>query len=151
MRTLLVLFLLASTLAHAAPKNWGNLSRLQSGETIAVTTTDGRESRGDFIRSSADALVFRSGGAETAIECPRITRVTLLSQSKRRRNVLIGIAIGLGVSLLLDRTVGVYLNNETGYSSGERAAVWTAPAAGFGAIGAAVPSHPVIYKAPAPH
>ena len=76
-------------------------------------------------------------------------RVTLLSQSKRRRNLLIGVGIGLGVSLLLDRTLGVYLNNESGYSSGARAAVWIAPPAGFGALGAAaIPSHPVVYKAP---
>ena len=150
MRVFLALFLLASTLAYAAPKEWAKLARLYSGETIAVTTTDGRESRGEFVRSSGDTLVFRSGGAESVIERPRIARVTLLSQSKRRRNVLIGIGIGLGVSLLLDRTLGVYLNNETGYSSGARAAVWIAPPAAFGAIGAGMPSHPVIYKAPAP-
>jgi hypothetical protein len=138
----LFLFLLVSALARSASKDWDNLARLHSGETIAVTTNDRREWKGEFIRSSADTLSFRSAGAETAIERPRIARITLLSQSKRRRNALIGIGIGLGVSLLLDRSVGVCLNNETGYSSGARAAVWIVPPAVFGALGAAMSSHP---------
>lgn len=114
MRTYLALFLLASGLAEAASKNWDNLARLHVGETVSVTTVDGQESRGEFMRVSADLLSFRSGRAEIAIERPRIARFMLLSQSKRRRNLLIGVGIGLGVSVLLDRTLGVYLNNESG-------------------------------------
>jgi len=56
----------------------------------------------------------------------------------------IGAAIGLGVAIAVDQTVGRYLRNETGDSG--RAITYIAPIGLFGAISAAMSPYRTVYQ-----
>src|SRR5262249_2961254 len=67
------------------------------------------------------------------------------SQSRRMRNILIGVGVGAAIGLVTDQTIGRYLRNESNPAVA-RPLIWTLPIALCGGIGAASPSYPVIYQ-----
>lgn len=146
-RVLASLCLLAGGL-QASSSDWSNLKLLHPGENLTLDQTDGRRVNCAFVAVAEDSLTVRTDSSETAVSRSNVARVTARSRTKRLRNALIGFGVGLGVSLVTDKTLGAYLYNESTYESGARAAVWALPPALFGGIGAAIPSHPVVYKAP---
>jgi hypothetical protein len=146
-RLSLILAALFAVQAFAAA-GWDRLSDLHMGDRVTVLETDRSEHRGEFVSVSPSALTIRTGGNERTIPRARIARVQSPAKSKWLRNAAIGAAIGVAAAVTTDRTLGVRLNNEGGYSSGAKAAVWTVPIAVGGAIGALTGRSSTIYKAP---
>src|SRR5450755_614675 len=141
----LLLIALASVgLVSAAPasKTWESLGQLHSGAPIEVVTSD-RAEKGEFVSSSTESLTIRHG--EQRFLRPEIVRVVSRTQSRRTRNVLIGVGVGAAIGLVTDQTLGAYLRNESNPVSA-RPLIWTLPIALCGGIGAAFPSYPVIYR-----
>jgi hypothetical protein len=148
MLRLIVVLWIAVAAAHAAT-GWERLSELRPGDRIVVVQTDGKEYDGQMLRVTADSLSLRAEGSEITVERTKILRVTL-RKSRRLRNALIGAGIGFAVSLTLDKTLGTYLNNETGYHAKAKALIWALPI-GMGAVaGSASPGYPTVYRAPRP-
>jgi hypothetical protein len=129
-----------------AAQSWDALSSLKPGESIKVLDTAGHEQKGSFRAVSAAAISIATGKSEVAVERARVRRVQVKSSSRRARNVLIGVAIGVAAGLVADQTLGVYLRNEVSESGGARALTYIAPIGLFGGIGAAGSSYRTVYR-----
>ncbi|HUE02476.1 MAG TPA: hypothetical protein VMR62_23105 [Bryobacteraceae bacterium] len=145
MRPLLIV--LASVgLVLAAPfsKTWESLGKLDSGTPIEVVTSD-RAEKGEFVSSSTESLTIQTRRGEQRFLRKEVVRVVSRRQSRRLRNVLIGVGVGAAISLVTDQTLGAYLRNESNPASA-RPLIWTLPMVLCGGIGAAFPNYPVIYR-----
>jgi hypothetical protein len=131
-------------LAAPASRTWERLSQLNSGAPIEVVTSD-RAEKGEFVTVSTESLTIRTRTGEQRFRRPEVVRVVSRGHSRRIRNFLIGLGAGAAVSLIADQTFGAYLRNESNPESA-RPLIWTLPIAAGGAIGAAFPSYPVIYR-----
>ena len=143
----LLLIALASVglvFAATASKTWESLGQLHSGAQIEVVTND-RAEKGEFVSSSTESLTIHTRHGEQRFLRPEIVRVVSRTQSRRTRNVLIGVGVGAAIGLVTDQTLGAYLRNESNPVSA-RPLIWTLPIALCGGIGAAFPSYPVIYR-----
>lgn len=130
------------------PQAWDALQGLQAGDRIKVLDNAGQELKGAFTAVSAESISLKSGNRDAAIERLRVRRVQLRSSSRRVRNILIGVGVGLAVGVTVDQTVGTYLRNETGESG--RALTYVAPIALFGGIAAALPTYRTVYRVRGP-
>jgi hypothetical protein len=143
MRGLVIALLLAGG-AAAAPKTWESLNQLHPGEPIEIIRGD-RAVKGDFVSSSTESLTIRTPVGEQRFLRPDVARVISRARSHRLRNALIGAGVGVAISIVTDQTVGTYLRNESNPDAA-RPVIWTVPIAAGAAIGAAIPSHPTIYR-----
>src|SRR6266853_2329867 len=133
-------------LIQAAPasKTWESLGQLNSGAPIEVVTSD-RAEKGAFVSISTESLTIHTARGEQRFLRPEVVRVVSRTQSRRMRNALIGVGVGVAISLVTDQTLGAYLRNESNPDSA-RTLIWTLPIAIGGGIGAALPSYAVIYR-----
>lgn len=104
MRNITLAILLVSLVSLPAsgqtPQNsWGNLMQLQPGHKIKVVDVNFRAWSGKLVSVSDEAIVVRNDRKkqEFIVERPNVLRVTNLELSHRRRNALIGLAIGTAV------------------------------------------------------
>jgi len=138
-------------LAQTAEDSWDNLSILRVGEKIQVVDQKLKSLTGTFVGVTEEAISLQVGEAPVTVQRVDVLRVTSRERTQRRRNALIGLAIGaaagaVGQVIWLERaTTGPV------YYGGEGAAQIAAAAilgGGIGAgIGAAFPSHRTIYRA----
>jgi hypothetical protein len=122
------------------------LTGLKPGVRVNVLDSSGEEHRGTFTAVSDAAISLETGKGQISIERPRVRRIQVRSNSRRTRNVLLGVAIGVTVGVIVDQTAGAYLRNESGESSGARAVSYIAPIALFGGLGA-IPAYRTVYRA----
>jgi hypothetical protein len=132
---------------QAGANSWERLRSLRKGDAIAVIQKDFKEHKGEFTGVSDEAISIREGNAEIGIERAKVLRVVNRASSKRLRNALIGAGIGVAAGATTYYTLGTYLRNESNPGN-IQALMWVAPIAAFGGIGAAIPSHPTVYRAP---
>ena len=131
-------------LAAPASKTWESLGQLKAGVPIEVVTRDHAE-EGEFVSSSTESLTIHTRHGEQRFSRPEVVRVVSRTESRRMRNALIGVGVGAAIGLITDQTLGAYLRNESNPASA-RPLIWILPIAVCGGIGAAFPSHPVIYR-----
>ena len=145
MRSLLIaLSSVGLVLAAPVPKTWESLGKLDSGTPIEVVTSD-RAEKGEFVSSSTESLIIHTRRGEQRFLRKEVVRVVSRRQSRRMRNVLIGVGMGAAIGLVTDQTLGAYLRNESNPASA-RPLIWALPMAFCGGIGAAFPSYHVIYQ-----
>jgi hypothetical protein len=145
MRSLLIaLASVGLVLADPVSKTWESLGKLDSGAPIEVVTSD-RAEKGEFVSMSTESLTINTRRGEQRFLRKEVLRVVSRRQSRRMRNVLIGVGVGAAIGLATDQTLGAYLRNESNPASA-RPLIWTLPMAFCGGIGAAFPSYPVIYR-----
>jgi hypothetical protein len=144
MRIVSILALLAWGLPLHA-QSWEELRSLKPGDRVNVLDSAGREHKGVFRTVSADAISLRTNTSEEAIERSRVRRVQVRSNSRRLRNVLIGVGIGVAAGVTLDQTLGARLRNE-GNQSG-RPATYIAPIGLLAGVGAARSANRTVYRA----
>ena len=139
----IVLALLACGAALQA-QSWDALSGLRQGEKIKVADTAREEYHGGFRAVSERSISLETRQGVVEIERARVRRVQVRASSRRVRNLLIGVAIGVGEGVAVDQTVGRYLRNETG--DDHRALTYIAPIALFGGIAAVLPAYRTVYR-----
>ena len=143
-----LLFTAVTVSPLVAATGWERFSELAPGDAVIVVQVDRKEYHGEFLRVSPDGLTVRSSGSEIEIARSNIGQVKYFPRTRRLRNTLIGAAVGVGIALVIDKTVGAYLNNEVGYSASTRSLVWAIPIGLGSAIGALGGRSATIYKAP---
>jgi hypothetical protein len=111
---------------------------------VQVLDSEGKDHKGTFSSVSDTAIALTSGKHEISIERARVRIVRVPSSSRRARNALIGIGVGVAVRAFTDQTLGVYLRNEAGESGGARVVTYIAPIALVGGIAAAVPAYKTV-------
>src|SRR5258708_15849165 len=145
MRSMLIaLASMGVVLAAPASKTWESLGQLKAGVPIEVVTRDHAE-KGEFVSSSTESLTIHTRHGEQRFSRPEVVRIVSRRESRRTRNALIGVGVGAAIGLITDQTLGTYLRNESNPASA-RPLIWILPIAAYGGIGAAFPSHPVIYR-----
>lgn len=133
-----------------ALNDWANLKRLQPGEKVEVVDMNLKSLKGKFVSLSEEAISLRTDDEEKAIERANVLRVSALG-GKRRRNALIGLAIGAGAGLAVGAAIHAHLRETTGPDILAELAVPLGGAIGAGAgagVGAAFPGSRTIYRAP---
>jgi hypothetical protein len=125
---------------------WDNLSRVNSGQRIEVIEMNLKRTRGEFIGSSQQELQIKSPTGLLAIPRGQVMRVSLIENSKRLRNALIGMAVGAAAGLATGAAVDASFSED-----GENLAKTIFVPIGIGigaAVGTAVPGFETIYRAP---
>jgi len=143
MRAVIILSL--TCCASFGAQSWDNLRELKPGDPVRVVNNVGEERTGAFAAVTADSIALRTGKGEVRVSRADVRLVQMRSGSRRMRNMAIGAAIGLGIAVVVDQTLGRYLRNESG--DGRRAVTYAAPIVVCGGIGAAIPGYRTVYRA----
>ena len=131
--------------------DWKALYGLRSGEKIELVETGMKKHVGTFSTVTDEAIQMREGANDIGIPKENVARVTVLDKSHRLRNAFIFGAVGAGAGAGIG-AVSTRCSNSTDWFCGFGRSI----AVGFGAvvglaggagIGAAIPSHPTIYRA----
>ena len=136
--------------AQLPEESWDNLRQLRPGERIEVVDAKMKSNTGDFATYTEQEMSLRQDGREMTIPRAEVASVKRRGESHRRRNVLLGAAIGAAGGL----AVGA-IRGRTYHEVGETTvfmAVWTPIGAGIGAAaGAVLParSEVTVYRATA--
>jgi hypothetical protein len=134
--------------AQTPQESWENLRQLRPGEEIEVLDSRMRSYRGQFASYTQDEIALRRQGQERRVARAEVASVKRRRESHRRRNALVGLAIGAAGGLAAGA-----IHGKTYHESGETPVfilVWTPIGAGVGAIvGAALPSggEVTVYRA----
>jgi hypothetical protein len=143
---ILVLIPLPSS-AQTARDSWENLQQLRPGQKIEVVDMQLKSRQGTFASYSAEAISLRVKNNEVTVPRADVLRVSSREDSKRARNMLIGLAIGAGVGVAIGAAMDARVNYETGECC--MGVAFLAPigaGAGFG-LGAAFPGYRTVYRA----
>lgn len=137
-----VLLLFLCVPGSRAQHAWQDLSTIQPGTRVDVVDQHLRKQSGEFVRFSDTEITLQAEGKEIAIPREQVYRVT--AGQGRKRNALIGMAVGGGIGL------GIGLATVLAYHGDLEATAavgTTAFGAGVGAgIGAVVPPHTTVYR-----
>ena len=138
--------------AQTPQNSWGALNTLHAGQRIEVVETNLTKHKGTFSTVTDEAIQLREGGSDVGIKREDVMRVTLLDESHRLRNAFIfggvGGGAGAGIGAAASRcssTSGSF--NFCGL--GRSVAIGIGAVAGLmggAGIGAAIPSHPTVYR-----
>ncbi len=130
--------------------DWKALYGLRSGEKIELVETGMKKHVGTFSTVTEEAIQMREASNDIGIRKENVARVTVLDKSHRLRNAFIfgaaGAGTGAGIGAVstrcsnstdsfcgLGRSIAVGLGGLVGLAGGV-------------GVGAAVPSHPTIYR-----
>ena len=138
---ILVLVPLPSS-AQTARDSWDNLKQLQPGQRIEVVDMKLKSLKGTFVSFSEEAISLRVKESEVAVPRPDVLRVSLRENSKRTRNLLIGLGIGAAGGLAAG--VGL-MEREPGYAGAVAGTTVLFAVVGAG-LGAAFPGYQTIYR-----
>jgi len=99
-----LLALLLAPLLTAQPSSksdWGNLNKLTAGDEIRITVVPRGPIRGRFQRLTNESLIVATPGKEESLDRASIASVAVKGESHRKRNALIGLAVGAGTGLTI--------------------------------------------------
>ena len=139
--------------AQGKTGDWKALYSLHPSEKIEVVETGMKKHVGTFSTLSEEAIQLREASNDIVIRRESVARVTLLDKSHRLRNVLIlgavGAGAGAGIGAAASRCSSSngsfnFCGLGRGVAVGLGAVVGLAGGAG---VGAAIASHPTIYRA----
>ena len=133
--------------------DWKALYGLRAGEKIELIEANMKKHVGTFSTVTDEAIQMREGSNEIGISRENVARVTVLDKSHRGRNALIlagvGAGAGAGITAAASRcssSTGSF--NFCGIGRGAEVAIGAVVGlVGGAAVGAAIPSHPTIYRA----
>jgi hypothetical protein len=139
--------------AQDKKSDWKALYGLHSGEKIELMETGMKKHVGTFSTVTEEAIQMREGSNDIGIAKESVARVTVLDRSHRLRNSLIFGAVGAGAGAgIATAATRCSSSNNTfnlcGLGRGVAVAVGAvAGLVGGAGVGAAIPSHPTIYRA----
>src|SRR6266446_8345344 len=150
----LVCFLILIPCSLRAQNNrddWKVLYGLRSGEKIELIETGMKKHVGTFSTVTEEAIQLREGSNDIGIPKENVARVTVLDKSHRLRNAFIFGAAGAGTGAGIG-AVSTRCSNSTDSFCGLGRSIAVGLGglvglAGGAGVGAAVPSHPTIYRA----
>lgn len=131
----------------ADPEDWSALSQIRRDEKIQVVRHNMKTVNGRFESFSADSIVVRQKTADVVIPKSEVIRVTITGRNKRLRNMAIGAAIGTGTGFLIGQVITRERHDD--WQTIAYFCTMMGLAAGT-PIGAAIPSHPTVYRGTVP-
>jgi len=147
----LLVLIPCSLRAQEKKGDWKALSGLRSGEKIELIENGMKKHVGTFSTVSEEAIEMHEGSNDIGIPKESVVRVTVLDRSHRLRNSLlfggVGAGAGAGIGAAATRCSS---SSNTFCGLGRGVAVGIGAVAGLlggAGVGAAIPSHPTIYRA----
>lgn len=83
----------------SAQANWDNLKPLAAGDEVRVVLSDGKSYPATYQGFSDEAIVVRTSTGEQTFSRHGVLRVSVKRDSRRKRNALIGAAVGCAAGL----------------------------------------------------
>jgi len=100
-RTVAALVLMAAIVAaQTNPTTWNTVKALSPGTEVQIAASS-RTVRGKIERVTDDTLVVTSGKGQETFTQQEVVRVSVKKPGHRKRNTLIGLAVGTGVGLVI--------------------------------------------------
>lgn len=128
---------------------WENLWQLNAGQRIRVVERNMKTHDGTFLSYSEEAMSLRVGSNDVGIRRENVIRVSNREENKRLQHAVKGALIGAGVGPILALALFVIRPEAFFDHPGLKLFATMVGPAGVGAgIGAAIPSHPTVYRAP---
>src|SRR5512146_590943 len=109
--------------AQSPEESWDNLRQLRAGEGIEIVDAKMKSHRGNFTTYTQERISLSQAGREMTFPRAEVASVRRVGKSHRRRNVLLGLAIGTAGGF----AVGL-IRGKTYHEAGETpvfVAVWT--------------------------
>lgn len=132
--------------ADPALHQWSNLERLAPSERLEVMDSKMKSYRGTLASWNDTHLNLTTSRGPVQFERQQVFRVSLLGQSHRVRNTLIGAAIGGGAGLAIGAMADKRFSNEGREHIGKT--LFAPIGLGVGAgLGAAMPAFETVYRA----
>lgn len=131
-----------ATLCSAAD-SWDDVRTIKAGEKVRVVERSMRSRTGEFVRVDATGITFTVDGQESTVEQAEVARVAVHRPARRLRNALIGAAVGVGLGVAIDQSLGERLRNE---GSEQRALIYVGSIGAGAGIGAAVGTWSNLYR-----
>lgn len=148
------LILLPSPLrAQDKKDDWKALYSVRTGEKIELVEASMKKHVGTFSTVTEEAIQMREGVNDIGIPKENVARVTVLDKSHRLRNALILGAVGAGAGAGIGAAASKCSSSNTAFNLcglGRSAVIGLGAVvglAGGAGVGAAIPSHPTIYRA----
>jgi hypothetical protein len=135
-------FIVCALPIHA--QSWEVVRVLQPGDRVKVQESAGNTHKGAVTAVTAEAISLATGKTQVSVDRVRVKRVQIHSGTRRLRNIAIGAAIGVGLGIVVDQTIGKYLRNEV--SDSGRPLMYVVPIGLAGGIGAAMSPYRTIYQ-----
>ena len=126
--------------------DWQAVYGVHAGEKIEVVETGMKKHVGTFSTVTEEVIELREGSDDIGIRKENVARVTLLDKSHRLHNSLVFGAVGAGAGAGIGAAAyrcNAFCLVGRGVAVGFGGLVGLAGGAG---IGAAIPSHPTIYR-----
>jgi len=138
--------------AQTTQNSWLAPNTLHAGQRIEIVETNLKKHHGTFSTVTDEMLQLREATGDVVIKREDVMRVTLLDKSKRLRNALVlgvvGAGAGAGIGAAATRcssSTGAFNFCGLGRSLAVGVGAVIGLAGGAG-IGAAIPSHPTVYR-----
>lgn len=150
LRSVIVLGLVPhAVLAQSAQESWNNLGQLRAGQKIQVTDMKLKSVEGKFAAFSEDSISLIAKRDRVSIPRANVFSVKNLERSHRRRNALLGLAIGAAGGVAAGAIKGATYHEEG--ETGVFVLLLAPIGAGIGAgVGAALPAgQATVYRAQA--
>jgi hypothetical protein len=150
--TLMVLGIPILARAQKPENSWAALNALHAGQRIEIIESNLKKHSGTFSTVTDEAIQLREGGNDVGIRKENVMRVTLLDKSHRLRNAFIVGGIGAGAGAGIGAAASRCSNTAGSFNFcglGRSVAIGVGAVAGLAGgagIGAAIPSHPTIYR-----
>jgi hypothetical protein len=93
----LLAFAATTMAAQTSGANWDAVKALRAGTRVRIAA--GSTVRGNIDRITDDALVVTSGKGQETFDRQQVSAVSVQKPGRRKRNALIGLALGTGVGL----------------------------------------------------
>jgi hypothetical protein len=139
-RTATVLVLMAALVAAQTNANWNTVKALTAGTDVRIAASS-RTVRGKIDQVTDDTLVITSGKGQEMFTQAEVTQVSVKKAGHRKRNTLIGLAVGTGVGLVIGVAARAKSNQLQIVSNGVVVAAGAVAGAFVGTIvGAVIPS-----------
>lgn len=89
----------AATAQESDSDQWAALRQLNSGEKIQIVQITLESQTGIFQSLSDEAILFRVGQEGRSVTRQNLLRLTVIDRSSRKRNTVLGLAIGTAAGL----------------------------------------------------
>ena len=132
-----------TVLLQAQESQWQDLNQIKSGTRVQVVEQSLKSTSGRLVRVSEKDLTLKVENNEVVIPQERVYRVSVAGRN-RKRNLLIGLAIGGGAGAGLGAAASRVVGNAV---IAPAIAGWAGIGAGIGAI---CPSAKTVYRAEVP-
>jgi hypothetical protein len=133
--------------AQAEQGQWSDLKGLKLGQGIEVIESSMKSHGGTFVALTDEAITLREKDSNVSVKRETVARISTTSGARRGEHAVIGLVAGGLIGAGIGAASGKNLFFSRGRGGGALLGVAIGTPAGA-AVGATIPAHTTIYRAP---